>query len=191
MVYPVVIKCTASEKQKLHSQKTGPGSFSSHHRGIWYFTFLLKLNDRCFMGFLTFIWPVVQWITWQWSFAPILLPWNVRFSLLLVLGKYSYVLGQQPSWHVPPTSGRFHTPVHWHSRKSKWKGSIDNYFALLICCHLCKVCICFILQIINVKWWWKMCWNYILKSYWVCTCEVLDSLEYKQMDYLCVCCSIL
>ena len=48
-----------------------------------------------------------------------------------------------------------------HAQKSKWKGSVDNYFALLICCHLCKVCICFILQIINVKQWWRMCWNYI------------------------------
>ena len=78
------------------------GSFSSQRRGIRYFAFLLKLNDRHFVGFLAFIWPVVQWITWQWSLAPILSPWNARFSLLLVLGKYSYAISQQPSWHVPP-----------------------------------------------------------------------------------------
>ena len=29
-------------------------------------------------------------------------PWNARFSILLVPGKYSYALGQQPSWRVPP-----------------------------------------------------------------------------------------
>ena len=66
------------------------------------FAFLLKLNDRRFAGFLAFIRPVVQWITRQWSSEPILSPWNARFSLLLVLGKYSYALGQQPSWCVPP-----------------------------------------------------------------------------------------
>ena len=70
--------------------RLGRGSFLSQHRRIWHFAFLLKLNDRCFAGFLAFIQPVVQWITRQWSFALILSPWNARFSLLLVLGKYSY-----------------------------------------------------------------------------------------------------
>ena len=51
--------------------------------------------------FLPFIWPVVQWIIRQWSFAPILSPWNARFSLLVVLSKYSYALGQQPNRRVP------------------------------------------------------------------------------------------
>ena len=68
---------------------------------VWY-AFLLKLNDRRFAGFLAFIRPVHHWITQQWSFAPILSPWNARFSLLLVLGKYNYAIGQQPSWRVPP-----------------------------------------------------------------------------------------
>ena len=72
-------------------------SWTMARRGIWYFAFLLKLNDRRSAGFLAFIRPVVQW-----SFAPNLSPWNARFSLLLVLGKYSYATGQQPSWRVPP-----------------------------------------------------------------------------------------
>ena len=49
-----------------------------------------------------------------WSFPPILSPWNARFSLLLAVvpGKYSYVLGQQPSWCIPPASGKLRAPVH-------------------------------------------------------------------------------
>ena len=82
--------------------RLGQWSFLSQRCGIRYFAFLLKLNDRRFAGFLAFIWPVVQWITRQWSFVPNLSPWNARFSLLLVLGKYSYALRQQPSWRVPP-----------------------------------------------------------------------------------------
>ena len=57
-----------------------------------------KLN-RHSLQYLAFIWPV---FTQQWSFPPTLLPWNVRFALLLVPGKYSYALGQQPSWCIPP-----------------------------------------------------------------------------------------
>ena len=56
---------------------------------------------QTFRGILAFIRPEVQSITRQWSYAPILSPSNARFSLLLVLGKYSYTLGQQPSWRVP------------------------------------------------------------------------------------------
>ena len=56
-----------------------------------------KIN-RHSLQYLAFIWPVV---TQQWSFPPILSPWNARFSLL-VPGKYSYALRQQPSWCVPP-----------------------------------------------------------------------------------------
>ena len=44
---------------------------------------------------------MVRWITRQWSFVPTLSPWNARFSLLLVLGKYSYAFSLQPSWRVP------------------------------------------------------------------------------------------
>ena len=55
--------------------------------------------NRHSLQYLDFIWPVV---TQQWSFPPILSPWNARFSLLLVPGKYSYALRQQPSWCVPP-----------------------------------------------------------------------------------------
>ena len=94
-------------KTSFSTDTVGRGSFSSQRRGIRYFAFLLKLNDRRFAGFLAFIRPVVQWITRQGSFAPILSPWNARFSLLLVLGKYSYALGQQPSWRVPPYFRQF------------------------------------------------------------------------------------
>ena len=62
----------------------------------------LKLKDRHSAEFLACIQPVVQWITRQWSFPAMLSPWNARFSLLVVLGKYSYVHGQQPSRRVPP-----------------------------------------------------------------------------------------
>ena len=49
------------------------------------------------------------------------------FSLLvLVLGKYSYVLGQQPA-NVFSHTSRFHTPVH--VQKSKWKGSLNIPFS--------------------------------------------------------------
>jgi len=54
--------------------------------------------SRRFTEFLAFIWSGV---TRRWSFQPILLLWNARFSLLLVPAKYSYALSQQPSWHVP------------------------------------------------------------------------------------------
>ena len=105
--------------------KLGLGSFLSQRCGIRYFALLLKLNDRHFAGFLAFIWPVVQWITQQWPFAPILSPWNARFSL--VLGRYSYALGQQPSWHVPPCFQQIsHTsPLHM-CKNPKWKGSIHH-----------------------------------------------------------------
>ena len=89
------------ERKNFILNRLGQGSFSSQCRGIRYFAFLLKLNDQCSVWFLAFIRPVVQWITRQWIFAPILSPWNARFSLLLVLGKY-YAFGQQPSWRVPP-----------------------------------------------------------------------------------------
>ena len=127
---PVYLNKLEKSKRKKTHQKTpfilnrlGRGSLSSQRHGIRYFAFLLKLNDRRFAEFLAFIRPVVQWIfTRQWSFVPILSPWNARFSLLLVLGKYSYALGQQPSWRVPPTSGRFHTPVHCACAKISVKG---------------------------------------------------------------------
>ena len=60
-----------TNKQKNILNRLGLGSFSSQRRGIRYFAFLLKLNDRRSAGFLAFIRPVVQWIIRQWSFAPI------------------------------------------------------------------------------------------------------------------------
>ena len=69
---------------------------------VRYFALLLKLKDRCSVEFLAFIWPEVQWITWQSFFPPILLPGNARFSRLLVSGKYSCALSQQPTWRLPP-----------------------------------------------------------------------------------------
>ena len=158
VVYTVVIKCTAgalehdreekkNEKQnknkklktlKLHSQQTGPGVHSrlSQCHGIRYFAFLLKLNDRCFMGFLAFIRPVVRWITRQWSFVPTLSPWKARFSLLLVLGKYSYAFSLQPSWRVPhyfrQTSHA--SPLNMHENLSErvyWFDSISDNIRII------------------------------------------------------------
>ena len=106
--------------------RLGRGSFLSRRHGIRYFALLLKLNDRRFAGFLTFIRPVVQWITQQWSFAPVLSPWNVRFSL--VLGKYSYALGQQPSWHVPSCFRQisYASPLHMCKNLSE-RGLFTTY----------------------------------------------------------------
>ena len=56
------------------------GSISSQCQ-LHYFALLLKLKDTHSAEFLAFIQPVV---IQQWSFPPILSPWNVRFSLLLV-----------------------------------------------------------------------------------------------------------
>ena len=101
--------------------RLGRGPFSSHRRGIRYFAFLLKLNDRRSAGFLAFIRPLVQWIIQQLSFASILSPWNARFSLLLVLGKYSYALGQLTRSPLLPAD--FTRQSIAHARKSKLKGS--------------------------------------------------------------------
>ena len=110
------------------------GSFSSQCCGIRYFAFLLKLNDRRSVEFLAFIRPVVQWITWQWSFGLILLPWNAWFSLLLVLGKYSYMLGQQPSWHVPPYFWQIShaSPLHMPENLSE-RGLFPCVFSWVLC----------------------------------------------------------
>ena len=118
VIYTVVIKCTAGArwrktKRKNNNNKTKQktsfssdwGSFSSQ-RGLRYFALFLKLMDRRSVKFMAFIRPVVQWITRQRSFASILSPWNTRFSPLLVPGKYSYALGQQPSWRVTLTFTR-------------------------------------------------------------------------------------
>ena len=44
----------------------------------------------------------VDWSAVIFSVHLVAVTWNARFLLLVVLGKYSYSLGQQPSWRVPP-----------------------------------------------------------------------------------------
>ena len=43
----------------------------------------------------------VDWSAVIFSVHLVAVTWNARFLLLIVLGKYSYSLGQQPSWRVP------------------------------------------------------------------------------------------
>ena len=58
------VKTSLNVKRAGHSL-TLRGSSLSQRRGIRYFAFLLRLNDRRLAGFLAFIQPVVQWITRQ------------------------------------------------------------------------------------------------------------------------------
>ena len=122
------------KKNSVILNRLGQGSFSNQRCRIQYFAFLLKLNDRRSVEFLAFIRPVVQWITWQWSFALILSPWNARLSLLLVLGKYSYTLGQQLSWHVPPYFWQIShaSPLHMPENRSE-KGLFPCVFSWVLC----------------------------------------------------------
>ena len=71
----------------------------------------------------------MHWIIWQWPFRPILLPWNARFLQLLVLGKYSYVLGQHsnPADEFPLLlKNHVHQSIA-HVRIFKWKGAIHAH----------------------------------------------------------------
>ena len=79
------------KKQKLHSQPTGPG-------------IILESAPR---NMILCLFTETKWQTFRgipgfYSTSGALSPWNVMFLLLLVLGKYSYALGQQPSWCVTP-----------------------------------------------------------------------------------------
>ena len=47
------------EEKRFILNRLGRGSFSSQRRGIRYFAFLMKVNDRLFAGFLAFIPSVV------------------------------------------------------------------------------------------------------------------------------------
>ena len=76
--------------------------------------------------FPAFNWPLVMQ---QWSFLPILLPWNARFSPLLVLSC------------VWPATQLTHSPLHPANRKPqsvahaqifRWKGSICVISAMYI-----------------------------------------------------------
>ena len=102
-------------------------SFPSQYRWRYFVLFrvlLLKLKDRRSSEFLAFIRPVGQWITRQWSFPPILWPWNARFSLLLVLGKQ---LCARPATQLPccPLLPANHVRQSIaHARKFKSQGSI-------------------------------------------------------------------
>ena len=58
-------KTKTGKNKNFILNRLGWGSFSSQRRGIRYFAFLLKLNDKRFAGFLAFIRPVVQWIIRQ------------------------------------------------------------------------------------------------------------------------------
>ena len=115
-IYTAVIKCTAgtleqdggwgwgvvrkTNQPRKQEQKnktktsfsTDWGSFSSQRR-LQYFAMLLKLENKRPAEFLAFIRPVEHW-----SFPSILLSGNASFSLRLILWKYSYALGQQPSF---------------------------------------------------------------------------------------------
>ena len=102
-------------------------SRASQHRWRYFVLFsvlLLKLKDRRSSEFLAFIRPVGQWITRQWSFPPILLPWNAWFSLLLVLGK---LLCARPATQLTCCpllpANRVRQSIA-HARKFKSKGSI-------------------------------------------------------------------
>ena len=79
------------KKWKLHSQLTGLG-------------IILKSAPR---NMILCLFTETKWQTFcgipgLYSTSGALLPWNVMLLLLLVLGKCSYALGQQPSWCVTP-----------------------------------------------------------------------------------------
>ena len=132
VIYTVVIKCTAGtlewdgEKTNgegrwnppppphTHTQgtvassfSTDWGPFSTESAAVAIFCLVTETKGQTFRGILYSTSGHTALI-----FSPILSPWNARFSILLVLGKYSSALGQQPSWHVPPTSCKSRTPVH-------------------------------------------------------------------------------
>jgi len=97
-------------KTKNNSSSFFQGSFSSHRR-LRYFALLLKLKDtETFRGISGF------YSTSGYTAVTVsahLVVVNSRFLLLVVLGTYSYALGQQPRYDAfPPTSGKSRTPVH-------------------------------------------------------------------------------
>ena len=112
------------EKQPLHSQQTGPGIILKSAPQNMIFCLFTETKWQMFCGIPGFYSTSGAVDYTAVIFCAHLVAWNARF--LLVLGKYSYALSQQPSWHVPPLlPADFTRQSIAHAWKSKWKRSID------------------------------------------------------------------